>query len=272
MLGIAALALGWSWASVRGGLLGELMRGWRPQAGPGPVALWVCDRDAGAVVGLDAQALVSARFAVPSPTALLARRDGQLWVACALEGEPQGLHELWLLTQGGRTRLRHPLGPVLDLALSGDAAALTLERTAGQAPRVARIGSSGLECDLGSLPGACCIAADARGWGLVGTEAGEVLAFAPSGPGEFPRLAAQRAFGGATLERADDLAGGRAPALRRTHRLGTELADPRGEQRLDPLQLVSALMTAETGATPRPRQAAREMLSLIGVEQGGRRC
>lgn len=203
VLVLALLAGGFVCAAARRPLLARIF----PPELPGPVALWVCDRDGGAVVGLDAEHLIASRVAVPSPTGVVACGDGRLWVASAVHDDPQGEHELRLLTAGGRRLGSYATGPLLDLAACGPAGVVALERVGPRSVRAFALPEPGGECELEDLPGAVCVAGDRSGGALIGTSAGLVIAYRGIGTAGFPSPGPRRRL----AERVVNLAAGPAP-------------------------------------------------------------
>jgi hypothetical protein len=138
---------------------------------PGPPVTWVADRDADAVIGLDAELFVSRRFELESPVELAVRSDRSVWALSARDGHPLGAHDLVLHSADGRREAVATFGPVFDLDLLGDDA-LVVEHS-GEHGRVVRVGAARPATNLLELPTATC-AAGAGERLLVGTTDGEV--------------------------------------------------------------------------------------------------
>lgn len=166
---------GWTGLGLAAGLApGVLVRGRaRP---PGPPCVWVADRGAGRLIGLDRDLFVAGRVAVECPVALALRSDGGLWVARALEGHPGGAHRLELAPPAGPPCPVADLGALLDLEVVAGERALVVH-TAGGLALVQTHGARGSTEVLLGLSGASC-AAGAPGRTLVGTADGRLLAVA----------------------------------------------------------------------------------------------
>ncbi len=159
---------------------------------PGPVELWVVDRDGGALIGLDSELFVARRAAIPSPIEVEARPGGGAWVASALDGSPRGRHELIAFDAELRIEARIASDRVLDLAILDDDA-LAVEISDDDRTSVRRASRDGAVRELASIDSAFAIAArDDRM--LVGTARGDVELFALDGG---TRTLAKRALGGA---------------------------------------------------------------------------
>lgn len=90
---------------------------------------WVADRDAGELVGMDADHFVVARLGLRAPVRL-ATAPGGVWVAAAVEGSPIGRHALERVGGDGRLRAvagAGNLGPVMDLEAAPSGRALFVE-------------------------------------------------------------------------------------------------------------------------------------------------
>lgn len=155
---VALLGLG-AVAALLWPLLGELES---RAAGPSPApSLWVADREAGALFGLDAELYFVRRIALDSPEALAPGPDGELWVLRSrgagaaparrllrIDGEGRALaeHELpWparLRPSGDGGALCAPLAPGPPILLARADALHELERSAGAA--FAEAGAPGL--------------------------------------------------------------------------------------------------------------------------------
>lgn len=199
---------------------------WRRAPSSGPLALWLADRARGEVLGCDADGIVGARLALPTPVALAADGRGGAWVASALEGLPWAAHALLRMAPSCVVRERWAcaaLGPnahrgVLTVDVEGRP--IVIEPVGGVrvATRFDRDGPRSLA--LGFEP--ACVAARGEHVWIAGVH-GEVVAFAER-------------------EIADDLDGVGLGALRRA---GTGRSAPTPttapQQRVPPGVIVRAL-------------------------------
>ena len=78
------------------GFAPRLLVGWFLRAAPSaaPVAVWLADREAHALVALDAELLPLVRVHAPWPMRVIARSDGGVWALCARAGDARAAHEL----------------------------------------------------------------------------------------------------------------------------------------------------------------------------------
>ena len=106
--------------------------------GAGTAEVWVADRDADELVGLDGDGFVVGRVDVRAPVAVAAG-GAAVYAASSLEGWALGEHALVEVHPGGRPRVvAAGLGPVLDLELLPDGGALLVELISGGPERVLR--------------------------------------------------------------------------------------------------------------------------------------
>jgi hypothetical protein len=154
----------------------------RASARPGPVAVWVADRDACEVVGLDADLLRAVAVDLSWPVEVEACSDGGAWVAHAPSGDPSGEHRLVRITADGRV-VPEPVtgivpgletglvpglatGPIADLDALDDGGVLALEvRSGGARPEDAGAVSGTtrvLRIDRGGARAALDLGSDAR--------------------------------------------------------------------------------------------------------------
>ena len=175
-------------AALLVGLSLALLGSWRPWAGrarsggPGEdraPALWVADRDRGALLGLDRDLFV--REAVPwaAPLRLAAAGGGRLWVASAPEGWPGGPHRLSLVAPDRPPEdaelLALELEPIIELATWG-LGACWLQRS-GRGVLLGRVGADGGPgARVRAPPGSQTLAAS-RSALLVGTDSGQLWRF-----------------------------------------------------------------------------------------------
>jgi hypothetical protein len=199
---------GWSGAGALSALglalVGGALR--RGELAPcGPAALWVADRDANLVYGLDEDLILATRVPLGAPLELARSSDGRLFVL--REG---GV--LDVLDASGRILRELEVGPSLDLDAIEDSALLV------QPSAALRIGPDFEPTVLVRGVGLRCIAGS-PGSALVGTDQGRIERLALDGSG----VLASVQVGGAIV----DLASGGAFALdaagRRLLCLGTDL-------------------------------------------------
>ena len=141
--------------------------------------VWVADRDADELVGLDGDGFLVRRIHVRAPVALSSAPGGP-FVVSAREAWALGEHALWKLGLDGRrlVPLAAGLGPVLDLETLPDGGALVVEFVAGGASRVLRTPGAGTGAapvgglaTVVELTGATCAAGRlAEGPGALGLE------------------------------------------------------------------------------------------------------
>lgn len=163
-----------------------------PPASSNAGQLVATDRDAGAVVVLDADLIELRRFNVPYALEVELRADGRLWVVAASALGPLGPHTLLTLEPSGAVAAQTPIGPLLDLAcLDGGAALLVVLRPDGQRDAVLHP-TSGQTLQLGV----------GAAWASIAGQSNHVLVAGHDGSlasysvGAATGLAAQRQFGG----------------------------------------------------------------------------
>jgi hypothetical protein len=121
--------------------------------------VWVCDRDAHQVLGLDGDLLVATGVAPRFPVRV-APRAGGFWAVTAEGGSPIGAHALsaW---DGAWTTFATKLGPIVDLSTGVDGDALLVEfGLTGLPSRVLRGNVAGV-FELALHPGALAVAGQA---------------------------------------------------------------------------------------------------------------
>ena len=156
-----------------------------------PVEVWISDRDANRVVGLDRNLLPLRSVALRAPLDIEARTDGGAWVISAVHSDPLGPHLLTRLNATGSSSAEFHLAPVLDLAVDPHGRALVIElEPAGERLRI--VDDSGASIWTRAWPGALSIAGSTNRV-LVGTASGGLALFDPASPATAPRLSA---FGG----------------------------------------------------------------------------
>jgi hypothetical protein len=108
------------------------------------IAVWVADRDADRIHGLDADLIRARSFACRAPLALRARRDGGLWVLRARERAPGSRQRVERRDAQGDLRAMVELDSCVDLERDADDAALVIEaRAAGHTDRAWRVRDDG---------------------------------------------------------------------------------------------------------------------------------
>jgi len=147
-------------ALLAGALLALAVR--RPRAELGPPAYWVADRDAGALIGLDADLLAVARRDWPWPLALAPAPGDGLWVASAPAGHPGGGQRLSLLDPDVGEVAGWDVGRVLDLEAAPGGGLVWLEERAG-VRLLARVDRAGRRRATAAPPGSAFLALGARG-------------------------------------------------------------------------------------------------------------
>lgn len=150
--------------------------------------MWITDRDAGRVYGLDRDLLVVRELPLRAPIEVEACADGGAWVVSALDGGPVGRHQLARLDRDGVVGPRAALGTFHDLACDAEDRALVIEDgPAGR--RVALFDGSAQLRWQAQAPGALSLAS---AWGqvLVGDDAGVVSCFDLGAPAAPPRSSA----------------------------------------------------------------------------------
>ena len=139
-----------------------------------PPAVWVADRDAQRVVGLDSNLIEVTQRPVRWPLEIEARSDRAFWVARAADGTLDGAFELSLHGPRGRVRRTEAFGPLVDLAVLDGVDALVVERRSGEPNAVWRVREDGarwIALQIGKLR--CATGRSDRV--LAGTDEGEVL-------------------------------------------------------------------------------------------------
>ncbi len=137
----------------------------QPSAGPGAVALWICDRDASALIGLDADGLRRARIEVPFPVELEPGADGALWVLYQLGPGPSAGRRLCSISVEGRVRVDLPARGLGGLVACGQGAvAGVLQR--GAVANLVRFDRAGARLELGAIESDAYLACgeDGRLW------------------------------------------------------------------------------------------------------------
>lgn len=181
---VAALGVGWAWAATRDADSSSPGTAVASAAAPAAIVrVWLADRDAGRVIGLDRALMVVHSIPVVAPTEVEARSDGGAWVISAAAGDPLGPHRLLRLSAGGATLASCGLDSVHDLAVDPLDRAIVVDGMAG-AVRVGVYDDSAVRTLSWSVAGAICAAGDGRRV-LVGTNAGTLLRFdivAPQAP------------------------------------------------------------------------------------------
>lgn len=121
--------------------------------------VWVCDRDAHHVLGLDGDLFVAQSLATRFPVRV-ASRVGGFWAVTAEGGSPIGAHAL-SVWDGAWTTYASKLGPIVDLGTGVDGDALLVEfGLTGLPSRVLRGNVAGV-LELAVHPGALAVAGQA---------------------------------------------------------------------------------------------------------------
>jgi hypothetical protein len=153
---------------------------------PEPASWWACDRDAGALEGLDDALRPCARVPAPFPLRAVPSADGGAWLLCAPGPGPQAPHELWRIDAAARRVARHPLGTPLALAAGEDGSICVLEQPAAGRERIACLSSDAPPLVLAEIPAAVCLAQSRRRI-LVGLTDGQLVLLTRAGFLEFER-------------------------------------------------------------------------------------
>jgi hypothetical protein len=145
----------------------------RPAAAGEGVALWVADRGANALFGLDDDLFFSRRIELRAPVALARAPEGGVWVLSATEGTPLGAHRLLRVDAEGVPQVDAHFGQVLDLGSLDGRDALVIER--GPATELVRVvGQDGDMRTIFERTGLTCVVGRGERV-LVGTADGELV-------------------------------------------------------------------------------------------------
>lgn len=183
---LVALGVGLAWATAR-----DANSAPAEPSSTAIVRVWLADRDADRVVGLDRALMVVHSTPVVAPTEVEARSDGGAWVISAAAGDPLGPHRLLRLSAAGATLAACDLDVVYDLSVDPADRAIVVDASAG-AVRVGVYDDSAARTLSWSVAGAICAAGDGRRV-LVGTSVGSLARFDMLAPQAPPHLAT---FGG----------------------------------------------------------------------------
>jgi hypothetical protein len=137
----------------------------------GAVAVWVADRDASALVGLDLHLIETLRVELDHPVRVVALEDGGAWVVCAPAGDPRSDQRLVRVDAAGSVQRSFDVGRVLDLAGDGEDGVWRIDEHAGE-QRLCRTALGG-ERSQRTMAGATAVAARSEAC-LIGTVAGRV--------------------------------------------------------------------------------------------------
>jgi hypothetical protein len=132
----------------------------------GAPAVWVADRGAGAVFGLDADLFVTRRVELDPPAALAADGAGGWWALCARDGWAGGAFELEQRNAAGELLLRLPVSGPARLAADAGGGVLVLPEDAVTPWR--RLGPDGRPRPLPPRRGAALLAMDGARLALAG--------------------------------------------------------------------------------------------------------
>jgi hypothetical protein len=143
---------------------------------PGPVAIWVADRGASRVYGLDANNIVARTIQVGSPLRVVSAGERGVWILRAREARARAEHDLVLATGEGRITFELELDRCLDLSAARSGDALCLTRDAAGARSAGRISLEGQRTVLAQRGDFTAIAGLSASI-AIGTERGELLRF-----------------------------------------------------------------------------------------------
>ena len=180
-------AWAWSWAGIGAlGMLGAALASGAARsaelAPPGSVAVWVADRDAGALYGLDADLILARTLPLGWPLDIERAHDGGLFVLrSGNQGSSFG-HRLVKLDPAGNATNQTYLEPCLDLdTLDGRAALLIELPGSGGGPRRAvRVAPEGALFVVAASPTLRCITGS-RNSVLTGSDDGWIVRWDPQG-------------------------------------------------------------------------------------------
>lgn len=139
------------------------------------VAVWITDRDADHVYGLNRDLLLVRSVAVRAPIEIEGRSDGGAWVVSSTNADPLGRHQLMRLTADGSIVAHAQLAPVFDLASDEFGRAEVVDFDAN-GERVRVFDASAAPIWQRAWPGASSAAAQGASI-LVGTSTGELALF-----------------------------------------------------------------------------------------------
>lgn len=170
--GLAVCAAG---LGVLGACLAALAVAEPPPVPPGETAVWVADRDASRVYGLDAGLHLARRIAVDWPLDVEAAHDGGLWVVRSAAGTAASTHRLDRLDADGNLVTELWIERAVDLdVLAGGEEALFVEQRAAAPARLVRVRTEGSLFQLLERDGLRCVVGE-RERAVVGTSDGHVL-------------------------------------------------------------------------------------------------
>lgn len=146
-----------------------------PPTPPGPARVWVVDRDASRVYGLDAALYVSRSFAVDWPLDIEPAADGGLWVLRAETPSASATHRLDRFDAAGTLRSELWIERVSDLDVlhEGDHA-VVVEVRANVPSRLVRVDSDGAVFPLLERVGLTCVCGE-HSTAVVAASDGSVL-------------------------------------------------------------------------------------------------
>lgn len=147
---------------------------------PEPASWWACDRDAGALEGLDEGLRPCARVPAPFPLRAVPSADGGAWLLCAPGPGSWAPHELWRIDAAARRIARHRLSTPLALAAGAEGSLCVLERPAAGRERIACLSSDAPPLVLAEIPAATCLA-QSRDRILVGRADGQLVLLTSAG-------------------------------------------------------------------------------------------
>lgn len=152
------LATGLSAALIWGGLTARSPA----RRGDAAVALWICDREEQALVGVSDRGLRVTELGLDYPRRVETTADGALWVLCGRSAGAQAATALVALTREGAERRRVELQGVVDLAGGRDGELLVL-LAAGAGAWLERIAPDGTRSQLRACSDRARISSSASG-------------------------------------------------------------------------------------------------------------
>ena len=171
-VGLALFAAG---LGVLGACLAAFAGAEPPPVPPGEAVVWVADRDASRVYGLDSNLLLARRLAVDWPLEVEPAHDGGLWVLRSAAGISSSTHRLDRFDANGVLVTELWLERATDLdVLGGGEQALLVEERAGFPARLLRVRTEGSLFVLIERGGLACVTGE-RDTAVVGTSEGDVL-------------------------------------------------------------------------------------------------
>ncbi|MFT5154219.1 MAG: hypothetical protein ACI841_004226 [Planctomycetota bacterium] len=180
---------------LMGAIAAGLRRFQKGQVTPKEIVLWVADRGANRVYGLDDDLIVRSSVTHRAPVRLAARQGGGLWVVSARHGHSDGCHRLSALAADGALLSSTSFSGVSDLDSIGGFEALLVEPEANRgAGELWRLDASGYRIRILHRPGLQFVAGGKTG-ALAASATGELWRLTYAG-----RVAAERQLAGPILQ------------------------------------------------------------------------